>query len=161
MKTKQSQEILDVLLREYSFPLFLTKQEVAPNLVIRPGTINSRIKKGIDIPCYYKFGPQANSAIRFSIFDLAHHIASDTVGILTKEERREYILEYLNSKYQITLSRKDMAQEIRTVPNTISKYVIENAAPEPIRQNTKAKNIKMFWTVVDIAEFYSNVIETM
>ena len=74
----------------------------------------------------------------------------------------ELVYEYLKQKYKrATIGKKEMAVELGVSLSTIDLYISKNMGIPRYRKLGKAKNAKVVFSIVDVAEFLSQTIETM
>lgn len=75
---------------------------------------------------------------------------------------KQVIYDYLNSKYKrATIGKKEIAQELGVSLSTIDLYISKGVGIPRYRKLGKAKNAKVVFNIVDLAEFLSQTIETM
>ncbi|MDD3775473.1 MAG: hypothetical protein PHV08_05895 [Sulfurovaceae bacterium] len=78
------------------------------------------------------------------------------------DTNKQVIYDYLNSKYKrATIGKKEIAQELGVSLSTIDLYISKGMGIPRYRKLGKAKNAKVVFNIVDVAEFLSQTIETM
>lgn len=74
----------------------------------------------------------------------------------------EQIYTYLNSKYKrVTIGKKEMAHELGISLSTVDLYMTRGIGVPKYKKLGNAKNAKVVFNIVDLAEFLSQTIETM
>lgn len=71
------------------------------------------------------------------------------------------IYQDLKSRYPgVTVNKKQMAMELGVSVSTIDLYISKNMGIPNYKKLGTAKNAKVVFTIIDLAEFLSNTIKT-
>jgi len=74
----------------------------------------------------------------------------------------ELIYKYLQTKYKrATIGKKELASELGVAPSTIDLYMSKGMGIPPYRKLGEARNAKVIWNIVDIAEYLTQTIKTV
>jgi predicted DNA-binding transcriptional regulator AlpA len=75
--------------------------------------------------------------------------------------QREKLYEYLQTKYKrVVLSRSEMAKELGISNSTLDLYIAKGTGLPNYRKLGKAKNAKVVFNLIDVADFLSQTIKT-
>ena len=75
--------------------------------------------------------------------------------------QREKLYEYLQKKYKrVVLSRSEMAKELGINNSTLDLYIAKGTGLPNYRKLGKAKNAKVVFNLLDVADFLSQTIKT-
>ncbi len=160
MQTKTLEQ-LSTYLEQKENMFLIDNKVVAHELDIGCNALETRRMKNMDLPPYIRLGKKSNSKIVTTIFDLAYYLATDTVGVLTIEDRQKYIYAYLNNKYpRITLSKQEFANELGVNLDTLKRYM-ENGSVGRFKKHGISKNAKVTFNTVDLSTFLSVTVQTM
>ncbi len=74
----------------------------------------------------------------------------------------EHIYEYLQVKYKrATIGKKEIATELGISPSTVDLYISKGMGIPPYRKLGTAKNAKVVFNIVDLAEYLTQTIKTV
>ena len=78
------------------------------------------------------------------------------------ESNREEIYDYLKSKYKrATIGKKELATELGISLSTIDLYMSKGMGIPPYRKLGTAKNARVVFTIVDVADYLTQTIKTV
>ena len=74
----------------------------------------------------------------------------------------EHLYEYLQAKYKrATIGKKEIATELGISPSTVDLYISKGMGIPPYRKLGTAKNSKVVFNIVDLAEYLTQTIKTV
>ena len=74
----------------------------------------------------------------------------------------EHIYKYLQLKYKrATIGKKEIATELGISPSTVDLYISKGMGIPPYRKLGTAKNAKVVFNIVDLAEYLTQTIKTV
>ena len=74
----------------------------------------------------------------------------------------EHIYKYLQIKYKrATIGKKEIATELGISPSTVDLYISKGMGIPPYRKLGTAKNAKVVFNIVDLAEYLTQTIKTV
>lgn len=75
--------------------------------------------------------------------------------------QKEIIYEYLQKKYKrFLISKTEMAEELGVSNSTLDLYISKGTGLPNYKKLGKAKNAKIVFNLIDIADFLSQTIKT-
>ena len=75
---------------------------------------------------------------------------------------RDEIYEYLKSKYKrAVIGKKELASELGISPSTVDLYISKGMGIPSYRKLGVAKNAKVVFTLVDLADYLTQTIKTV
>jgi len=78
------------------------------------------------------------------------------------ESNKEEIYEYLKSKYKrATIGKKELATELGISPSTVDLYISKGMGIPPYRKLGTARNAKVVFTIIDLADYLTQTIKTV
>ncbi len=77
-------------------------------------------------------------------------------------KQAQLIYEDLKSRYnKATLTKKELAKELTVSTSTIDLYISKGIGIPNYKKLGKAKNAKVVFNIIDIAEYLANTIHTV
>ena len=74
-------------------------------------------------------------------------------------ERKQLIYDDLRTRYKASLSKKNLADELDVSIATIDRYIANGLGLPPYKKLGKAKNAKVVFNIIDVAEFLADTIK--
>ena len=76
-------------------------------------------------------------------------------------ERTQLIYDDLRTIYKASLSKKNLADELDVSISTIDRLIANNLGLPPYKKLGKAKNAKVVFNIIDVAEFLADTIKVV